>query len=224
MYNNPYGQNPNNDPTMNYPTYQNSTPYSNQYQPNAYQPPTKPPSWFGRQKRITKIGIGCGSLVVILLLCSICSLAFASGNTTHPSQTASISQATPTNALVQSTSQLTPIPTPSPTLAPTPTPVPPTTVSVRQVQPTPTPVPTQPPASSCSGTVVNGICYNFDSNGGSYVYSPASSFCAYFSCISNFPNGTGYVVECNDGKFSKSGGKSGSCSQHGGNMRPIFQH
>jgi hypothetical protein len=82
----------------------------------------------------------------------------------------------------------------------------------------------QPPAPSCSGTVVDGICYSFDANGGSYVYNPAADFCAYFSCIPNFPNGTGYVMECNDGMFSKSGGRSGSCSYHDGNFRPIYQH
>jgi hypothetical protein len=30
------------------------------------------------------------------------------------------------------------------------------------------------------------------------------------------------VMECQDGMYSKSGGRSGSCSYHGGNLRPLL--
>jgi hypothetical protein len=48
--------------------------------------------------------------------------------------------------------------------------------------------------------------------------SPPSSaaFCDTHRCIENFDNGTGYIVQCNDGMWSHSGGRSGACSDHGG--------
>jgi hypothetical protein len=42
------------------------------------------------------------------------------------------------------------------------------------------------------------------------------SFCATHACIPNFGNGTGYIVQCNDGTWSHSGGRPGACSDHGG--------
>ena len=62
--------------------------------------------------------------------------------------------------------------------------------------------------------------YNFTS--GNYIYSAPSGFCSYFACIGNFWNGVGYVMECQDGMYSKSGGIRGSCSYHGGNWRPLL--
>ena len=46
--------------------------------------------------------------------------------------------------------------------------------------------------------------------------SSSSDFCSTHSCIPNFPNGTGYIVQCNDGMWSHSGGRPGACSGHGG--------
>ena len=43
-------------------------------------------------------------------------------------------------------------------------------------------------------------------------------------CITNFPNGTGYIVECGDLKWSHSGGKSGACSQNGGVIATLYRH
>ena len=40
--------------------------------------------------------------------------------------------------------------------------------------------------------------------------------CSYFRCIDNFPDGHGYMVECDDRKFSMSGGIDGACSDNGG--------
>jgi hypothetical protein len=58
------------------------------------------------------------------------------------------------------------------------------------------------------------------------TYSPGSglaapstgleTFCDTHSCIDNFTNGTGYVVQCADGTWSHSGGRPGACSWHGG--------
>lgn len=43
-------------------------------------------------------------------------------------------------------------------------------------------------------------------------------FCSTHTCIPNFSNGTGYVVQCADGEWSHSGGRPGACSGHGGEM------
>ena len=53
---------------------------------------------------------------------------------------------------------------------------------------------------------------------GSYTHAGDEGFCATHQCIANFPNGRGYVVQCNDGDWSHSGGLSGACSDHGGEM------
>ena len=47
--------------------------------------------------------------------------------------------------------------------------------------------------------------------------------CSYLRCIPNFWNGKGYVIQCQDGMFSKSGGIQGSCSHHGGNGRTLYR-
>jgi hypothetical protein len=65
--------------------------------------------------------------------------------------------------------------------------------------------------------------YDFCSPG-DLIVSPPSNFCSYFRCIGNFWNGAGYVIQCRDGMFSKSGGRSGSCSYHGGNARALYSH
>ena len=86
--------------------------------------------------------------------------------------------------------------------------------------PTQAPAPTAHAASLC-GAPQNPWGYNFCGRGG-YISNPPSDFCSYFNCIANFPNGTGYVEQCQDGMFSKSGGHSGSCSHHGGNKQPLY--
>jgi hypothetical protein len=60
---------------------------------------------------------------------------------------------------------------------------------------------------------------------GNLIANPPGNFCAYFNCIPSFLNSTkGYVEECQDRTFSHSGGRSGSCSYHGGNWRPLYSH
>ena len=51
---------------------------------------------------------------------------------------------------------------------------------------------------------------------GSASHAEDAQFCSRHTCIPNFPNGSGTVVECNDGEWSHSGGLSGACSHHGG--------
>lgn len=74
---------------------------------------------------------------------------------------------------------------------------------------------------SLCGAPSNPFGYNFCERGG-YIYSPASSVCSYFHCIANFYNGRGYMIECKDDTYSKSGGISGACSDHGGKQQPVY--
>jgi PASTA domain-containing protein len=63
---------------------------------------------------------------------------------------------------------------------------------------------------------------------GSFIYHPPADFCDFLTevtgayCVGDFYNAAGYVMQCRDGNFSKSGGKSGSCSSHDGNWRPLL--
>ena len=59
--------------------------------------------------------------------------------------------------------------------------------------------------------------------GGQLVTTPPSGVCGYFSCIGNFPDGTGYMTECRDGEYSMSGGREGVCTDHGGAARPVYE-
>jgi hypothetical protein len=52
--------------------------------------------------------------------------------------------------------------------------------------------------------------------------SLATDFCASHACIDNFDNGNGYIVQCNDGMWSQSGGLSGACSYHGGESYNVY--
>ncbi|HST88105.1 MAG TPA: hypothetical protein VLJ14_06980 [Ktedonobacterales bacterium] len=79
-------------------------------------------------------------------------------------------------------------------------------------------------------TGVNGNPWGYDFNQGNVIYSPPAAFCDHFTCIgsppshSSFWSGSGYVVECNDTHYSKSGGVQGACSQHQGVMRILYSH
>ena len=77
-----------------------------------------------------------------------------------------------------------------------------------------------PPVANSCGAPQNPWNYTFC--GGNLITSPNPAFCSYFRCISSFWNGTGYVVQCADGSFSKSGGRIGVCSQHGGFKRNLY--
>jgi hypothetical protein len=143
----------------------------------------------------------------------------ASATTPIPASTSSYQAPIPTS----NSTPLAPKPTPTHTLSVTP--IAPTATPLPIVAPTPLPAatPTQPVAAP---TGVNGNPWGFDFNPGSTIYGRyvPSTFCSYFSCISSFWNGNGYVVECQDGMYSKSGGLSGSCSHHGGNAAILYQH
>lgn len=160
--------------------------------------------------------------------------------TSAPTQVAQVVQDTPTSQVVQVTPTSTPAPvkpTATPTTAPTDTPVPtdtpqpiptqvPTTAPTKPPPPPPTQPPPPPPTSPPSG--VNGNPWGYDFNPGNTISYPPDGFCNYFACIATFyaadDPGDGYIIECVDGAYSQSGGESGACSHHGGEMRPLYSH
>jgi hypothetical protein len=88
----------------------------------------------------------------------------------------------------------------------------------------PSPAPTTHSAShtpSTCGAPSNPFGYNFCGNG-AHVTSPPLNVCDYFNCINSFWNGNGYMVECNDGMYSMSGGLRGACSYHDGEERAVY--
>jgi hypothetical protein len=178
-------------------------------------------NWFPFFSSPSKATVGWAYSGLVALLLASCSVGLSglasssassqpTGAATNPSQGPTLSP-TPTVTISRSPSSApTPTPTPKPTLTPTPTPTP---VPVKSTAAPP------PPPNLC-GAPANPWGYNFC--GGSFIYGPAQQFCSHFSCISSFWSGGGYVVECVDGLYGKSGGVSGACSRHGGVSRPLY--
>ena len=72
------------------------------------------------------------------------------------------------------------------------------------------------------GEPANPWCYDFFP--GALIDSPASEFCGYFDCAENFWAGTGYVIRCRDGVFSKTGGMPDACPDNDGVSQPLYSH
>lgn len=88
------------------------------------QPPKKNAwAWYKRQKKGAKIGIGCLSLVVLLVLCSIGSAisSAATGTTNIAQSTPTTQQVTQTTGTTKTATKPTPAPKPTPTPKPQPT-------------------------------------------------------------------------------------------------------
>jgi hypothetical protein len=205
-----------------------ATPGQFQRLPNNYFPPLRRQSgiwqWYKSRTKKGKLSIGCGAILAVLLFFSCIGTAVGSVNLATQSTP---SPTPPSNQAAILTSPTVP-PLPTSTLSPTPpsTPTPQPAIAPTYVpQPTPTdtliPTPTDTP-TPCPGVNCNPWGYNFSP--GNFIYSPPSAFCHYFSCSNNFPHGHGYVVECKDGEYSKSGGIQSACSDHGGVMRPLYSH
>jgi hypothetical protein len=73
------------------------------------------------------------------------------------------------------------------------------------------PVSASPPKPSPPSTPSGSI-----EGPGSYSHATDTQFCQTHTCIANFQNGNGYIVQCVDGEWSHSGGLQGACSYHGG--------
>jgi hypothetical protein len=125
------------------------------------------------------------------------------------------SEPTPSAAPPTDEPAATPIPTAEPALPQTPT-TPPVSISPVSIPPTTTTV----PAPRLCGAPTNPYGYNFC--GGSLIYSPARDICSYLTCAANFWKGDGYVVQCQDDTFSKTGGKQKVCSQDQGYRGTLF--
>jgi hypothetical protein len=54
------------------------------------------------------------------------------------------------------------------------------------------------------------------------ILDPPSDFCSFFDCVLTFYNGTSYVVQCQDGTFSATGGSRHTCSGHDGHKRTLL--
>jgi hypothetical protein len=155
------------------------------------------------------VGIGAGS-----------ALADAVLSPAPPATTSPPAPAPTTSSVVPTLAPTTPVPrtTPHP-----PATRPPTTVAPTKPATTRPPKASPPPSTTkpaLCGAPANPYGYNFCGRGG-YVRDPPLDVCTYFDCIPNFWNGKGYMEECQDGTYSMSGGRSGSCSHHGGNRRVV---
>jgi len=166
------------------------------------------------------------ALTAGLMVLAVATIACGGTNTSAPNQNAVSPTPPPITSAVARVETLSPPPaptlvaTPAPTRTPAPT-VAPTVVPARTLAPTAVPPTAKPvPTTNTCGAATNPWGYTFC--GGSTISSPPSNFCSYFNCIASFWNGVGYVEQCVDATFSKSGGRSGSCSSHGGNSRPLY--
>ena len=90
--------------------------------------------------------------------------------------------------------------------------------------PTPAPAPVAAPTISALDQSVTSNPWGYDFNPGSFITAPPATFCTYFSCITGFWNGQGYVEECQDGTYTLAGGVGGDCDAHGGDLRPLYYH
>lgn len=141
----------------------------------------------------------------------------ASARTQNP--TAAASSASTITQAPATTAAATARPTIAPTPVQTPPPTPVSTLPPTQ-PPTLTPTPAPTVAPNLCGAPANPWNYTFC--GGSQITAPPGNFCTYFNCIASFAAGKGYVVQCADLTFSKSGGITGSCSTHGGTGKTLY--
>ncbi len=183
---------------------------------------------FGRPDSsvIRKVGPSLATAVMLL-----CMVAVFTTPTARPLSSAGLEGTQTTTAPAPAPSKTTPAaqpsPTPSPSLLPTPAqaavvvPVVPTTRAPSTTKAAPKPAPTTAGPEDTCGAPANPWGFDFCA-GGSTISSPPSGFCSVFNCIDSFwENTNGYVMQCKDGMFSHSGGRSGSCSYHGGNSRAL---
>ncbi|MEU1879454.1 hypothetical protein ABZ470_19235 [Streptosporangium sp. NPDC020072] len=121
--------------------------------------------------------------------------------------------------------------------APLPVATPTVTVTVRETvretvtlapvvaaTPTVTVTVTAPPPGTVDTCGAPANAYGFTyCTSGARVTTPVTEACQVFDCIDNFSEGRGYLVMCQDGKVSMSGGLDGVCSYHDGWLRDIYR-
>jgi hypothetical protein len=83
-------------------------------------------------------------------------------------------------------------------------------------------LPPQAKRVRCPAVNGNPWCYNFLH--GTLIYQAPRTFCHYFKCVSDFWQADrGYVVECQNGRYSHFGGIPGACRDDGGVRRALHQ-
>lgn len=179
----------------------------------------QPPRHYG-VRRIATVLLG---LLVVVSILSACAGTSTTAGTTPTKQASTPS---PTATATSAPAQPLPLPpTATATTEPaTPTAMPPTpTATPQPAPPTPTSQPTTAPTTPPS-TGVNNNPWGYDFNPGTKITDPPANFCDVFKCISSFWSGKGYVVQCVNGDFSKSGGRTGACSKQGGVKQTLYSH
>lgn len=156
------------------------------------------------------------NIVVTGMVMAVAVVGLAAGTSLISSTTAAVSRADAPTASASAR----PTPTPAATSSPPPRPTPASTPSAEPNWPTPLPAQTapvstgKPPVKLC-GAPSNPWGYNLC--GGSLLYNPAPAFCSYFTCTRMWDQASGYVVECQDGGYSRSSGP-GACEA----MQPLY--
>lgn len=178
--------------------------------------------WYKGQSRRTQIIVGCVTGVLLISCCAFGAAnsnantntdttnqqASTGGSSTNASPSGTTSQPTATHVAATATAN------PHPTVAP---------VATQPVSHPPTA--TTPPAPKYPAINSNPWDYTF-TNTGHLLYQPVGSFCSsgYFTCVSTFWKDTkGFVIQCNNGRYSHSGGVQGECSRDGGPGNPVYQ-
>ncbi len=156
--------------------------------------------WYERQNIAIQVGIAIVAVFVPLLtfLLAITSLTGYTHATTPQALNPLDTLASPA------------VPTSAPAVMSTPSVVP----TATQVPVTPTPLP---------NSVANPWGYDF-ATPGVLITAPPLNFCIYFKCVTNFRMGQGYVMQCQDGMFTLTGGTAGSCMANKGDLRPLYFH
>jgi hypothetical protein len=83
------------------------------------------------------------------------------------------------------------------------------------------PAPKRRPDRTC-GAPRNPYGFNLCGVGG-LVHRPPGNVCDYFDCTDYFWYGRGYMVRCEDGRYSLSGGRRGACSHHDGEGEAVHR-
>lgn len=172
--------------------------------------------YFGRPGAPTWRKLAPAMITIVGMLCLFGALVSPPGareDTSADGRAGADGPAVLTTSPPAAVQAVTPSPIPSPTFE-----TPPATEAAPLPPPPPAPTTTKP--KSLCGAPPNPWNYHF-CGGSSRITAPPEDFCAYFDCIDNFWNGRGYVIQCKDDMFSKSGGIQGSCSYHQGNKRPL---
>lgn len=83
-------------------------------------------------------------------------------------------------------------------------------------------IPTSTPGDNAPA---NPWGYNFEPEVGHYIYNEPATFCRYFKCATPFGTANdGFIVECNDGRYTHNGGGNDACYGHDGVKHALYWH